>query len=108
MGFYAYALIATQNAARVAAENASYKPGQAADAAAACQFALAEMKAMSNVKSLSSCGAGPLVVAARSLTDSDGALATEISVTYTTNQLIPLPRLSGRLTITRKVQMRVL
>ena len=108
MGFYAYALIATQNAARVAAENASYKPGQAADAAAACQFALAEMKAMSNVKSLSSCGAAPLVVAARSLTDSDGALATEISVTYTTNQLIPLPRLSGRLTITRKVQMRVL
>jgi Flp pilus assembly protein TadG len=108
MGFYAYALIATQNAARVAAENASYRLAAAGNSDLACQYALAEMKAMSNVKNLSSCGATPLVVTARAFTDSDGAAATEVSVTYTTNQMIPIPRLTGKLSITRKVQMRVL
>ncbi len=108
MGFYAYALIATQNAARVAAENASYRLAAAGNSDLACQYALAEMKAMSNVKNLSGCGATPLVVTARAFTDSDGAAATEVSVTYTTQQLIPIPRLIGKLSITRKVQMRVL
>ena len=107
MGFYAYALIATQNAARVAAESASFKPAAASDSTLACQMALPEMSAMSNVRNLSTCGAAPLVVSARSFNDADGALATEVTVTYTTNQLFPLPFLTGRLTITRKVQMRV-
>jgi len=108
MGFYAYSMIATQNAARVAAENASYKLGSAGDSSAACQYALGEMSDLPNVKNLSTCGASPLVVSATPVTDSDGAAATLISVTYTTDQLIPIPGLTGKLTITRTVQMRVL
>jgi Flp pilus assembly protein TadG len=108
MGFYSYALIATQNAARVAAEGASYRPAAAADSTAACQLVLGEMSAMYNVKTLSSCGAAPLIVTAQSLTDSDGAQATKVTVTYTTQQLIPFPGVTGKLVITRAVQMRVL
>ena len=108
MGFYAYAMISTQNAARVAAEYTSYRLALAGNSDVACQYALGEMSTLSNVRNLTSCGAAPLVVAARSLTDSDGATATEVTVTYTTAQLIPIPGVTGKLTITRKVQMRVL
>src|SRR5262245_14367493 len=89
MGFYEYCLISTENAARVAALYTSSASAFTADADGACQYALAEMKMLSNVRSLTSCNAAPLVVTAASVTGVDGNPASSVSVAYTTNQLIP-------------------
>lgn len=107
MGFYSYALIATQNAARVAAEYTSKSTLTAGDNLSACQYALDEMSSLSNVKNLSSCGGTPLTVTATQVTGPDLAPATSVSVTYQTAFLIPIPGLAGRLTITRTVKMRL-
>ena len=107
MGFYTHALIATQNAARAAAAYTSRSSLTAADSAGACRYALAELKAMSNVRNLSSCNSSPLVVTASSVTGTDGSPASSVSVTYKSNKLIPIPGLTGQLNISRTVQMMV-
>jgi Flp pilus assembly protein TadG len=108
LGFYSYALICTQSAARVAVVFTSVRSATAADSAAACQSALGEMSMMANVRSLSTCNSYPLIVTATAVTGVDGAPASEVAVTYQTDQLIPIPGLlAGRLTVTRRAQMRV-
>jgi Flp pilus assembly protein TadG len=107
MGFYEYCLISAENAARVAALHTSSASAFASDSDGACQYALAEMKMLSNVNTLTSCGASPLVVTATAVTGVDGNPATNVSVAYTTNQLIPIPGLTGKTTVTRIAQMRV-
>jgi hypothetical protein len=107
MGFYTHALIATQNAARTAAAYTSRSKLTAADSAGACRYALTELKAMSNVRNLSSCNSSPLVVTASSVTGADGSPASSVSVTFQSNKLIPIPGLTGQLNITRTVQMMV-
>ena len=49
MGFYEYCLISTENAARVAAFYTSQASAYAGDSDGACQYALTEMKMLSNV-----------------------------------------------------------
>jgi Flp pilus assembly protein TadG len=107
MGFYTHALIATQNAARAAVANTSRNALTAADSAAACQYALAELKAMSNVRTLANCNSTPLTVTASAVTGVDGWPASSVSVTYQTNRMIPIPGLVGQLNVTRTVQMMV-
>ena len=107
MGFYEYCLISTENAARVAAFYTSSASAYAGDSTGACQYALSEMSNVSNVNRLTTCDASPLVVTATAVTGVDGNPATNVSVAYTTNQLIPIPGLTGKTTITRVVQMRV-
>ena len=107
MGFFEYCLISTENAARVAAFYTSSYSAYASDSTGACNYVLAEMKMLSNVNGLTSCSADPLVVTASSVTGIDGNPASNVSVTYTTNQLIPIPGLTGKTTITRTVQMRI-
>ncbi len=107
LGFYSYALISTQNAARVAAAYTSKSSLTADDSAAACQYALLELHALSNVRGLSSCNAPPLVVTASLIPGPDGAAASAVLVKYTTNKLVPIPGIAGQLTITRTVQMKL-
>jgi hypothetical protein len=107
MGFYTHAIIATQNAARAAAAYTSRSSTAAADSAGACKYALAELKTMKNVRSLTNCNASPLVVTATAVTGADGSPASTVSVTYRTDNLIPIPGLAGQLNITRTVQMMV-
>lgn len=108
VGMYGYALISTQNAARAAAVFTSTTTAKAADSARACQFALSEMNALPNVRALSSCNSLPLIVSASLVpVGADGAPASSVSVTYQSPQLIPIPGLTGRLTVTRTAQMRV-
>jgi Flp pilus assembly protein TadG len=107
MGFYSYALIATQNAARVAAEYTSKSTATASDSASACQYALDEMGSLANVQGLSSCNSAPLTVTATKVTGPDGAWASSVSVTYRTAFLIPIPGVTGQLTMTRTVEMRL-
>ena len=109
LGFYNYALISTQNAARVAAWYTSQTPTTSTDSATACTYALAELSAMPNVgTSVTTCGASPVVVTATQVTGVDGGIATQVSVAYTSPQLIPLPgALPGQYTFNRTVQMRL-
>src|SRR3954454_880918 len=72
-GFYGYAVINTQNAARVAALRTSAASSSAADTALACTYALAEMGSLPNLSGVSSCSALPLTVTATSLTGTDSA-----------------------------------
>jgi Flp pilus assembly protein TadG len=107
VGFYAHALVATQNAARTAAEYTSKGTNTASAADVACSYALYELKAMSNVRSLSNCNSAPLIVTATAVTGVDGAPASSVSVTYQSNLMIPIPGLMRQLAVTRTVQMRV-
>ena len=105
VGFYNYALIATQNAARTAVEYTSRSATTAADSTGACTFALDHLNGMSNVRSLTTCNASPLVVTANAVTDADGYAAASVSVTYTTSNLVPIPGVKGQVSMTRTVQM---
>jgi Flp pilus assembly protein TadG len=109
VGFYNYALISTQNAARVAAWYTSQTTTTAADATTACTYALAELSAMPNVgTTVTTCSASPVVVTATQVTGADGDLATQVSVAYTSPQLIPiLGALPAQYTFNRTVQMRL-
>lgn len=105
-GFYVYAFISVTNAARVAAHYTA-NPSFVGNQGVACQAALRELRSMSNVASLNSCAAAPLVVTAVSYPDPDGTTASRVDVSYTTIQLFPLPFMSGQMTINRTAFMRV-
>ena len=108
MGFYHHALTSTANAAQVAASYTSSSTTAAADASGACTYVLAELNSMRNVRGLASCNSYPVIVSATAVTGVDGSPASSVSVTYQTDQLIPIPGLlMGRLTVTRTVQMRI-
>ena len=106
-GFYSYAVIATQNAARVAAMQTSTNTNTMADSTMACNYALTELNVLPNTRSLTTCAALPVIVNATSFVDADGATGSRVDVTYQTINMIPIPGLSGRLSITRNAQMRL-
>ena len=107
LGYYSYSLVALENATRVAALHTSATTATAADAAGACTYVLREMNGLYNTRSLTACTALPVIVTATSVNGADNSPASQVSVTYQTPQLIPLPWLAGRFTITRVVQMRI-
>ena len=106
-GFYAYAIIATENAARVAVMQTSKNTLTQANSTLACGYALTELNTLPNTRSLSVCSSLPVIVSAGSVVDDDGASASLVSVTYQTIQMIPIPGLTGRVTLTRTAQMRL-
>ena len=109
-GYYSHALISTENAARVAVLYTSSDSSHAADSTGACQYALRELKAEVNLAGAIVCPATslPAIVTATEVTGPDGQPASQVAVTYQTQQLIPIPGLlPGRATIRRVVQMRL-
>lgn len=108
-GIYAYGMIATENAVRVALLRTS-GTGDPTDPGA-CAMAINEMQFLPNVQGLTSCVALPLIVTPTEVVQSDSAdgleRAAQVSVTYQSVQLIPIPGVTGRLTITRIAQMRL-
>jgi Flp pilus assembly protein TadG len=109
-GFYAYAAIATENAARVAALQTSSGTAVADDATLACTYVLEELRHMPNIKnSVTNCNSSPLVVTAQLIDPGvDGAPASRVTVTYQTIPLFPIPgMMMGQFNLTRIVEMRV-
>lgn len=109
-GFYGYALIATENAARVAALYTAQ--GAAADQAGACIHAANELRMLPNFTSFQpGCPVNsPLFVDAAEVppaSSPDGEEGTRVTVTYQSIPLFPIPGLTGLLNITRIVEMRV-
>jgi Flp pilus assembly protein TadG len=108
LGFYAYALTATENAVRVAATYTSTSSSTAADSTTACTLALGELNDMPNMQGVTTCTALPLIVTATAVSGPDGANASQVVVQYQTVQLVPIPGLlPGRLTFNRTSQMRL-
>ena len=115
-GYYAHALISTESAARVAAQYTSQSASKAADQATACILANEELRISPNVSSTGTptCASSPVVVTAiqvgpgQTTGSADNLAASQVSVTYTTVGLIPIPGLlKSSTTIYRVVQMRL-
>lgn len=110
-GFYAYSLITLETATRSAAIwNANH--GDPNDLTTARGIVCKEMQTLVNVASISTnsnCGlSAPVIVAASSTPGPDNQNAAQVSVTYTTPSLIPIPGLLGKqFTITRVVKMKI-
>lgn len=112
VGFYTTEMIGVENAARVAAEYTSQNATVAADSAGACARALNELGALPNVGSQTDCSSSvssnAVVVTTATVTGPDSEPATSVTVSYRGAQLIPIPgTLTGALTITRSVKMRI-
>jgi hypothetical protein len=105
MGFYCYALIAVQDAARTVALFASSSTGNG-DYTDACGYLLVNLKSMPNLSGVTTCTSLPLQLTLTSITGPDGQAAVQVTVAYQTIQLIPLPSIPGRVTITRTVEAR--
>jgi Flp pilus assembly protein TadG len=112
-GFYSYAAISVENAARVAAlYNSNSGSGAYNDSTGACFYVLQELKNLPNIgTSVTTCTASdPVQVTASTATVPDGAggntPAVQVTVTYQSPNMIPLPTLTKVLNITRTVYMR--
>jgi Flp pilus assembly protein TadG len=114
-GYYAHALISTESAARVAGTYAATSSTTATDTTNVCLFALQELSIVPNVSGVTTCsGSSPVRVTASLLTNAttpasaDGQNAAQVSVQYTTLQLIPIPLLlQSQATFYRTVEMRL-
>jgi Flp pilus assembly protein TadG len=133
-GFYVYAAICVQNAARAAAvRTAADEFSQSSGLA--CIAALSEMNRIPNVAGLGSCGATPLTVTQKTLCGSNTnttrvtacagttptsptcadcvadntAASSQVTVTYRSIPLVPIPGvLTGRMNLTRIAEMRII
>jgi Flp pilus assembly protein TadG len=116
MGFYCYAAICTQNAARAVA--LSHAQGSNLDK---CTIALGELSMLPNVNG-GTCSALPVQVTVTELNGSacaDSGVGSAVAnaavpfcvqsaVTYQTIPLLPIPGvLMGRMTLTRTAEMRL-
>jgi Flp pilus assembly protein TadG len=115
-GFYAHALISTEAAARTAVLYTSQSVATAADQADACTLANEEMRIVPNISNsdATTCTSSPLVVAAvqtgvgQSVASPDNLPGSQVTVTYSTLSLIPIPFvLTNKATFNRVVQMRL-
>src|SRR5439155_18845131 len=106
-GFYAYAAISVENATRASALYATTTVrGAITDSQGACDYVRQELQNMLNAASFSaSCNAAPLVVTTAATTVG-GKPANQVTVTYQTVNMFPLPWLPGVYNITRIVSMR--
>jgi Flp pilus assembly protein TadG len=137
LGFYAYAIICTENAARAAATQTASSVG-VQSASIACDAAWNELKGLPNVAGTSeNCTQLPVVVTQKTLCDStkvqpttlasycasgsscadcgsssdpnSHSASSQVAVQYQSIPLVPIPGiLTGRMTITRIVEMRVI
>lgn len=137
LGFYAYGIICTQNAARAAAVQTASSVGVQSNAVA-CEAAWNELRGLPNVAGTTKdCTTLPVIVTQRTLCDSTkvqpsslsascvggsvcadcGSTAdpsghsasSQVSVQYQSIPLIPIPGiLTGQLTITRIMEMRII
>jgi hypothetical protein len=112
-GFYAHGLISTEAAARTAVLYTSQSLATASDQAGACTLANEEMRIVPNISNTdaTTCTTGSLVVTAAQIgagQSADGLPASQVTVTYTTLSLIPIPfMLTNKATFYRVVTMRL-
>jgi hypothetical protein len=111
LGFYAYAFISTENAARAAVLLTSKSVIAATDQADACAIVLNEMAWAAYGRVVSpTCNAAPLVVNTTLLpcTGPGNTDAAQVEVQYTTIPMIPIPgAIASFFVVDRKWQMQI-
>jgi len=117
-GFYSYALIGVENAARVAVLHTAATTATAGDQSGACALAAQELTGLPNVGPTytGSCNSNPITVTSTYCDNStpctgtsksvDGGPATFVSVTYQMPPLFRIP-IPGVTSITRTAEMRL-
>jgi hypothetical protein len=88
----------------------SQSSSTAADQATACIYARDELRVSPNVSGTTTCQSAPLVVTATLLSNSgaDGKNASQVTVSYHTLSLIPIPGLlSNQFWFSQTIQMRL-
>jgi Flp pilus assembly protein TadG len=125
-GYYSYAAIATQNAARAAALRTSANTA-AVNNVLACDAALIELKGLPNMAGVTACvaspasitNAQPVAASVTMLTNATtpmcadcasiaAATSAQAAITYETLPMVPIPGLlMGRLRLTRVAEMRI-
>jgi Flp pilus assembly protein TadG len=115
-GFYCYACVCVQNAARTAATHAATNSTTASDNSKSCQLTIAELRGLPNVgQSLTACSATPLTVTTNycdgttncgSSVSADNGPAAYVAVTYQVPPLFHWP-LPGVTSITRTAEFRL-
>ncbi len=113
-GNYAHALISTEAAARSAVLYSSTSWGTTQSTSAndtiICNHVLGELKVAGNLTGVTACNALPVMVSYqyKPTGSADGQPASEVTVSYRTPKLIPIPGLlTDQVTIRRVVQMRL-
>jgi Flp pilus assembly protein TadG len=108
-GFYAYAFISTENAARAAVLLTSKSQIAATDQADACAVVLSEMTWAAYGRNISpTCSIAPLVVNATLVNGPDNTPAAQVEVQYTTVPMMPIPgAMAGSFVVDRKWQMKI-
>ena len=109
MGIYNYALIGVQNAARTVALYCSTSSTTCPSTSTApCLYALDQLRDLPNVGSaVTSPCTSPVTVSVSYVAGPDGNTAAQVTVSYTTPGLIPLPSsLPSQYTASRTVTMR--
>ena len=105
-GFFAYALISVQNAARVAALATAPSPASRLQAVA-CDYVLQELRSLPNASLMpADCSSAPLRVQVTPFADAEGWPASRVTVTYQPVALIPIPWMDAP-AITRMAEVRV-
>ena len=111
VGFYSYAAICTQNAARAAALAAAET---ATAIVSPCNAALGELRMLPNINQSMTCGSLPLVVSVQTLATCTQCGATayptkQASVQYQSIPVFLMPGImNGQMTLTRVAEMRVI
>ena len=104
VGFYAYATICTQNAARVAA--LAVASSDVAGTTEACTAVRLEMANLPNANEFGTCTSDTLQVTVAADTVA-GEPTRRVTVRYRTIPLMPIPGLTGRLTFSRSAEVRL-
>jgi hypothetical protein len=107
-GFYANAIITLESATRVAAVYAAGSTSNYSDSTTLCTILTNEMGSLSNMQGVTTCSSSPLTFTSTLITGPDGNNAAQVTVTYTTPAMIPIPGLLAKqFTINRTVTMRI-
>ncbi len=109
LGYFAFSLISLESATRVAALYTSTNASTSADSAGACRYVLSEMNTVPHNGNIAGdCASGPLTVSAVSVSGPGGIACSQVSVTYQSMALIPIPGvLANQFTWTRALTMAV-
>ncbi len=91
LGYYSFALISLQNALRVATLYTSTSSATSADAVGACQYVVGEMSSVPNISKSTTCSGDPLTVSVTAVTSAGGVLCSQVTVTYKSMAMIPIP-----------------
>jgi Flp pilus assembly protein TadG len=108
LGFYNYALVTAQSAARTAALYTSTSLVASTDATTACTYVIDQLTSNINLTSATTCtGTSPIsLTATTTQTGPDNNPAATVTVQFNSPVLIPIPGiLPANLTITRSVTM---